>query len=97
MLTVLALANAGLVYALLWSDTGLLAYNELKRRHAELTSRLEELDEQSVELSSEIRLLKSDRKYIEKKIREQMNFLRQDEILYIFPAESVSGEAGSDE
>ena len=35
-------------------------------------------------LSREIRLLQSDEKYVEKMIRQRLNFVRSNEILYLF-------------
>ena len=84
-LGLLAALNLFLFCRLLWSDQGLFAYLDLKARHADIDYRVEELHKKSLELSQEIRLLKSDRPYIEKMIRQQMNFIKNDEILYVFP------------
>ena len=92
--------NLFLVYRLLWSDQGVFAYLELKDRYAELTTRIEQLDEESRSLSREIRLLASDDPYIERMIRQEMHFVRDSEIMYILsapPAEDSSGETPDDE
>lgn len=75
--------NLFLVYRLLWSDQGVFAYLELKDRYAELSTRIEQLDQESLELSREIRLLSADGPYIERMIRQEMHFVRDDEVLYL--------------
>jgi cell division protein FtsB/cell division protein DivIC len=85
VLGLLVALNIFLVYRVVWSDNGLLAYLELQSRYNELEHQVQELNRTSLELSQEIRLLKSDRAYIEKMIRQQMNFVKEDEILYVFP------------
>ncbi len=87
LLVVLLLLNCFLVYRLLVSDQGLFAYLELKERYTALEERIADLDQRNLELSQEIRLLKSDRFSVEKILRQQMNFVKDDEILYVFPEE----------
>ncbi len=96
LLGVLFLVNVFFVYRLLWSDQGLFAYLEMKKRHDALEERIQEADEKSLKLSQEIRWLKSDKAYQEKVIRWQMNFLRKNEILYLFRDNStIQGEGGA--
>ncbi|MGE4298613.1 MAG: septum formation initiator family protein [Desulfovibrionaceae bacterium] len=91
--------NLFLVFRLLCSDEGVFAYRDLKAQYTALETQVEELRHRSLELSKEIRLLKSDRPYIEKMIRQQMNFVDQDEILYVFPdtQQEARPGAGQDE
>lgn len=98
-LGLLVVLNIVLLYRLIWSEQGVIAYRDLKARHAVLEERVQELDKATMAMSREIRLLKSDRAYLEKMIRQQLNFVKEDEILYVFPErtpEDASG-AGSDE
>lgn len=91
--------NLIMVYTLIWGEQGLIAYNELKTEVERLKQHIVELDSRNVALSQEIRLLQSDSRYIEKMIRKRMNFVKKDEVLYIFPEkmpQNVSG-AASDE
>ena len=100
LLAFLLAINAILLYRLIWSDTqGVLAYKTLKERHAVLEARIKELDEKNVALSREIRLLQSDEKYLEKIIRKHLNFVKDNEILYIFPntKDTAKTGAGADE
>ena len=88
--------NAVLVYRLIWSDTqGILAYKTMKEHRASLETRVRELDEKNVALSREIRLLQSDAKYLEKIIRKRLNFVRDNEILYIFSDTEDTARTGA--
>lgn len=79
--------NLFLLTRLIWSDQGVFAYLELKNRYEVLRQKIDAVDTRSLDLSQEIRKLKSDKAYQEKVIRERMNFVRKDELLYIFPDE----------
>ncbi len=88
---------------LVWSDDGIIAYQEMKQKYVILEKRVKELDNKNLILSQEIRLLQSDDKYIETMIRKRLNFVRENEILYVFPdseatdSEAVKLGAGLDE
>ena len=86
-LGLLVCINLFLVTRLIWSDQGVFAYLELKNRYEVLRQKIEDVDARSLDLSQEIRKLKSDKGYQEKVIREKMNFVKKDELLYIFPDE----------
>ena len=77
--------NAILLYSLIWGDKGAFAYKQLKEQCASLQVKIREYDAMNLALSKEIRLLQSDEKYQEKMIRTRLNFVRDNEILYIFP------------
>ena len=80
-------------------DQGLAGYKELDGQHAELEARLQELDEQNILLTREIRLLANDERYVERVIRGRLHYIRDNEILYLFPesASPTNRGAGSDE
>lgn len=86
--------NIFLLYNLIWSDNGIFAYLELKNRHAQLQQRLEAVNEKSLDLSQEIRWLKTDRAFTEKMARARMNYLKDNEILYQFPPDGKPDKAG---
>lgn len=77
--------NVVLIYNLIWGDRGIIAYKDLKARCSTLQSSLDQINKDNQNLSQEIRLLQSDDKYLEKVIRNRMNFVRENEILYVFP------------
>ena len=83
--TVSVFLNIVLLYNLIWGDRGVIAYKDLKARCASLQSSLDQIHKDNQDLSQEIRLLQSDNKYLEKVIRNRMNFVRDNEVLYIFP------------
>lgn len=94
LVALLCLINLFLVFRLVWSDQGIFAYFDLKSRYETLKTKIDEVDARSLDLSQEIRRLKSDKAYQEKVVRERMNFVKKDEILYIFSdePETTSGE-----
>ena len=53
------------------------------------------------DLSREIRLLQTDDSYVEKMIRQRLNYVRKNEILYLFdearPEDSTWAGAGTDD
>ena len=96
LLIFLIVINAALAYKLIWSDTqGILAYKAMKEHVAVLETRVKELDEKNVMLSREIRLLQSNDKYLEKIIRKRLNFIKDNEILYIFPDTKDTARTGA--
>ncbi|QGY41375.1 septum formation initiator family protein [Pseudodesulfovibrio cashew] len=97
LVALLLLINLFLLFRLIWSDQGVFAYLELKSRYEVLQARIDAVDKQSLDLSREIRRLKSDKAYQEKVVRERMNFVKKDEILYIFPDDIAKSKEGGDE
>jgi cell division protein FtsB len=79
--------NLLLVWALVLGDNGLVAYEKLEQEYKLLSSHIEELYAKNLSLSQEIRLLQTDSKYMEQVIRKRLNFVKDNEILYIFPNE----------
>ncbi len=79
------LLNLILFYSLVWGERGTLAYTQLKNQCASLETEMASLDTTNFSLQKEIFLLKNDEQYLEKMIRKKLNFVRTDEILYIFP------------
>ncbi len=99
LLGLIILLNLLFLYRIVLSDQGIFGYLELRKRNGDLERRIEELQQKTVLLSDEIRLLQSDSGYIEKMIREQMNLVRENEVLYDFSVatdEDLTG-AGPDE
>ncbi|SBV94114.1 Septum formation initiator family protein [uncultured delta proteobacterium] len=87
--------NGILIYSLIWGGQGLQAYRNLKEQHQVLEERIKDLDAKNVALSREIRLLQSDEKYQEKIIRNRFNFVKDNEILYIFPESQDTAKTGA--
>ncbi|MBI9110156.1 septum formation initiator family protein [Maridesulfovibrio ferrireducens] len=85
LLGLLVLINVVLLLRLGLSEQGVFGYLELDRKVQELELKIEDADSRTLELSREIRRLKSDRAYQEKIIRSRMNYVKENELLYIFP------------
>ncbi len=95
MLLLSIILNIVVVYSLVWGQQGVLAYKELTSLNQKLEHTIAELDEKNVLLSQEIRLLQTDEKYIEKVIRKRLNFVRSNEIIYIFPEKEDNLASGA--
>ncbi len=78
------LINVTLVFRLMWGPQSILSYHEFSEQQAELNRKIAEVDAVNAALSRQIRLLQSDEKYVEKMIRHRLNFVRDNEILYLF-------------
>lgn len=89
--------NLILFYNLLWSAKGLFNFLELRTHHAKLEAIQETVDARCLELSQEIRWLTSDRAFAEKMVRSRLNYLKSNEILYVFPNQaSAAAKVGDD-
>lgn len=73
-----------LIYSLVWGEHGLGTYRSLQEHELGLKNRFQDLEEKNIAFSREIRLLQADDKYIENVIRQRFNFVKRNEILYIF-------------
>jgi cell division protein FtsB/cell division protein DivIC len=96
LLALILSCNAILLYNLIWSDKGIFAYLDLKSHQKQLKLKVETLGSRSLDLSQEIRWLKSDRAFTEKMTRAHGNYLRDNEIIYLFPGEIPEGSVGDD-
>ena len=84
VLIIFIIVNTTFTYQAVWGKKGLLEHEAVIAQFNEAQERCARLDRENMALSREIRLLKSDRPYIEKMIREKMRFLHDNEILYLF-------------
>ena len=82
--------NAAFISSLLWGSNSIYTWNALKNKRTVLAQELAELNKQRTHLSREIRLLKADPAYVEKIIRQRLNYVRKNEILYLFDNEQKS-------
>lgn len=84
LLSILGIVNAFLFYFMIWGPNGLISLQELKKQHSNLQAQKAELDAKNLQLSHEIRLLKNDKSYQEKMIRQKLRYIRNNELVYIF-------------
>ncbi len=98
LLGFLIFVNIVLLFRLVWTEHGLFAYMNMRKRSVKLQNQLQEVDVKSLELSKEIRRLKGDRSYQETVIRERMNYVKDSEVLYIFSGkvDSPQGAEGDE-
>ncbi|WP_320175721.1 septum formation initiator family protein [Maridesulfovibrio sp.] len=98
LLGLLVVINLVLLIRLGMSEQGFFGYVELDDKVQELERKIEAADNRTLELSREIRRLKTDRAYQEKVIRSRMNYVKDNEVLYIFPksGELKTQGAGAD-
>ncbi len=86
--------NIILAFHILWGENSFNNYREFRTNYNELEQKLSHQNSLNAELSNEIRLLKSDKAYKEKMIRNRLNYLKENEILYLFETNNNS-KAGS--
>jgi cell division protein FtsB len=75
-----------LIYTLIWSDQGYLAFRDMRDRSRTLQERQERVEEENMRLSREIRILKQDREHVEKVVKTETHWLEEGEVLYLFPS-----------
>ncbi|MBQ4615506.1 MAG: septum formation initiator family protein [Mailhella sp.] len=92
-LVLVLMLNVALLSRLIWGSQSVYSWQALKEKQAELSEELNALDERRAALSREIRLLKTDPAYVEKVIRQRLNYVRKNEILYLFDKNRTDGSA----
>lgn len=85
ILAIAFMVNVTLCSRLVWGPQSIIAYREFSGQQQVLEEKIAEADAANADLSRQIRLLQSDDKYVEKMIRRRLNFVRDNEILYLFP------------
>lgn len=65
-------------------QSGIPAYKDLKSKIAVINIRIEEVDAQNRQISSEIRVVKKDNKYIERLVKRELFYVAENETMYIF-------------
>jgi|GEM_PF-246137 len=95
ILAIALLVNVTLGVRLFWGPQSLANYHHLKEQQAALTARLNEQDTVNAALSREIRLLQNDDRYIEKMIRQRLNYVKEKEILYLFTPNADANSTGA--
>ena len=94
LLAVSVLLNIFLVGYLFFGSKGIPNYQVLRSDLHTLSVEQNALDEKAYVLSSEIRLLQRDPDYIEKKVRERLGFVKENEVLYIYTDDKKTNKLG---
>jgi cell division protein FtsB len=91
--SLLALLFLGLVVAWLgFGERGFIHLYQMDRERQTYLEKIKGLERENRELLDEIRLLRSDRDYVENLGRREMGFVKEDEIIYRFETKKESGK-----
>lgn len=88
LILALGVCDIAMFGRIVWGPGGVIEYRELKRQYASLKENISRLDEENMALSRDIRLLQSDNQYVEKMVRQKLRYLRDNEIVYLFPGKN---------
>jgi len=78
------LLNVTLGYRLFFSEQSFFAWQGVQQHFADMQQEFSDIQQKLANLSEEIRLLQSNNDYIERAVRERLNYVRENEILYVF-------------
>ncbi len=75
--------NLILIYQILFGSKGFFYYKKLKDQKQQLELKLKDIQNQNIQLSKEVNLIKHSREYQEYVIRKILHMGRKNEVLYI--------------
>ena len=81
----LAVANLSLLYTVFVSEQSVFSFFELQAMEQSLKEQIISLDEEGTMLSHEIRLMKEDESFQKQVVRDQLHYLYDNEVMYLFP------------
>lgn len=80
---ILFVVNIFLLYKIFDERSGLPAYWELQEKIEAVQVKIDEMDMRNRQISSEIRVLKKDDRYIERLVKRELFYLSDNELMYI--------------
>ena len=80
---ILFMVNIFLLYKIFDEKSGLPAYQELQEKIEAVQVKIDEMDMRNRQVSSEIRVLKKDDRYIERLVKRELFYLSNNELMYI--------------
>ena len=80
---ILFMVNIFLLYKIFDEKSGLSAYQELQEKIEAVQVKIDEMDMRNRQVSSEIRVLKKDDRYIERLVKRELFYLSDNELMYI--------------
>jgi cell division protein FtsB len=83
LLFALCLLNIFLLFKMFDTASGIPAYKDLRGGIERVQSSIDEVDAMNRRLSSEIRVLKKDQKYVQRLIKRELCYVAENEIMYI--------------
>ncbi len=90
VLAICILFNIFALSNILFGEQSIIALQNAKESLNKIKMQIEEVDHKNAQYSTEIRLLTTDQAYLEKIIRQQLNYVKGSEIIYIFEEEEVN-------
>jgi len=82
-LFVLCIVNIFLVFKIFDDQSGLPVYTDLKVKIESVQEKIDDIDLRNRQISSEIRILKKDDKYVERLIKRELFYVADNELMYI--------------
>ena len=76
--------NLLLIYGIFFSEKGILGYRQQVRHVEEMTSKIRKLRAENRRAFHRIQAMKNDRKELEKTVRDQLGWVREDELVFEF-------------
>jgi cell division protein FtsB len=83
LLFALCLINVFMAFKMFDGESGIPAYKELRLGIEGVQAKIDEIDARNRQLSSEIRVLKRDEKYVQRLIKRELCYVAENEIMYI--------------
>lgn len=80
---ILFVVNIFLLYKIFDERSGLPAYQELQGKIKAVQGKIDEMDVHNRQISSEIRVLKKDDRYVERLVKRELFYLSDNELMYI--------------
>lgn len=84
LIVVLLIINALMLHKLFWTESSVFHYMEIRSSYNELEKKNKDLAKENQQLSRTIMALRNDRQYIERAIRSEMRYVRDNEVIYYF-------------
>jgi cell division protein FtsB len=83
LLFALCLVNIFLLFKMFDEESGIPAYKDLRRGIEGVQTKIDNVDAMNRQISSEIRVLKRDQKYVQRLIKRELCYVAENEIMYI--------------
>ena len=83
LLFALCMVNIFMVFKIFDEASGIPAYKDLRLKIEGVQASIDDIDAQNRQLSSEIRVLKRDEKYVQRLIKRELCYVADNEIMYI--------------
>ncbi len=83
LLFALCMINIFMGFKMFDAESGIPAYKDLRQRIEGVQGKIDDIDALNRQISSEIRVLKRDEKYVQRLIKRELYYVAENEIMYI--------------